>query len=110
MTIVKSELITRLAKRQASTSEKDISAGVNIILNKLGEVLAAGNRAEIRDFGSFSLHYRPPRYAHNPRTGKKVTTKAKYSPHFKPGKSLRERVNNSRKHTAIIDDHKQDRE
>lgn len=107
MTIVKSELITRLAKRQADMSEKDITASVNIILNKLGEVLAAGERAEIRDFGSFSLHYRPPRYAHNPRTGTKITTKAKYSPHFKPGKSLRERVNESRTHTPIIDDQRE---
>ncbi len=62
----------------------------------MSEVLGQGGRIEIRGFGSFCLHYRPPRNAHNPKTGDKVVTKAKHSPHFKPGKDLRERVNESR--------------
>jgi len=50
------------------------------------------------------LHYRPPRNAHNPKTGAKVITEAKYSPHFKPGKELRERVNASRAHIPLSDE------
>ena len=62
----------------------------------MSEALINNQRIEIRGFGSFSLHYRPPRNAHNPKTGEKVVTMAKYSPHFKPGKELRERVDASR--------------
>ena len=50
---------------------------------------------EIRGFGSFSLHYRAPRTGRNPKTGDSVTLSGKYVPHFKPGKDLRDRVNNS---------------
>ena len=44
-------------------------------------------------FGSFSLHYRLPRVGRNPRTGIPVSLPGKHVPHFKPGKELRERVN-----------------
>ena len=78
-------------------SEKQINDAVNCILDLMTESLLNNQRIEIRGFGSFSLHYRPPRNAHNPKTGEKVTTVAKYTPHFKPGKDLRDRVNESRK-------------
>ena len=54
--------------------------------------LAMGDRIEVRGFGSFSLHYRPPRVGRNPKTGSTVHVPDKYVPHFKPGKELRERV------------------
>ena len=47
---------------------------------------------EIRGFGSFDLNYRPPRVGRNPKTGERVEVPAKRVPHFKPGKELRERV------------------
>ena len=47
---------------------------------------------EIRGFGSFSLHFRPPRLGRNPKTGDSVALPGKHVPHFKPGKELRERV------------------
>ena len=53
-----------------------------------------GERIEIRGFGSFCLHYRPPRIGRNPKSGEPVTLSEKHVPHFKPGKELRERVNN----------------
>ena len=55
--------------------------------------LVSGERIEIRGFGSFSLHLRPPRMGRNPRTGEPVAVAAKYVPRFKPGKELRDRVN-----------------
>ena len=48
---------------------------------------------EVRGFGSFALHYRPPRMGRNPKTGEAVALPGKHVPHFKPGKELRERVN-----------------
>jgi integration host factor subunit beta len=93
--MVRSELINQIAKKQLILSEKDIELSINHLLNKMAESLCSGNRIEIRGFGSFELHYRPPRNAHNPKTGVKVVTIPKYVPHFKPGKDLRDRVNKS---------------
>ena len=60
----------------------------------MAEALEQGERIEIRGFGAFSLSYYPStRKAHNPKTGEAVIASAKYIPHFKPGKELRERVN-----------------
>lgn len=94
--MVKSELITLMAEKQELLSLKDVELSVNHILERMSEALSSNERIEIRGFGSFSLHYRPPRKAHNPKTGARVFTDAKYTPHFKPGKELRERVNASR--------------
>lgn len=94
--MIKSELIEHIAARMMNISEKQVADGVNKMLELMSDSLIKGQRIEIRGFGSFSLHYRPPRHAHNPKTGEKVMTQAKYSPHFKPGKELRERVNVSR--------------
>lgn len=94
--MVKSELIIKIANQQESLPLKDVELSVNHILECMSESLGSGDRIEIRGFGSFSLHYRPPRKAHNPKTGARVYTEAKYTPHFKPGKDLRERVNDSR--------------
>jgi integration host factor subunit beta len=56
--------------------------------------LSQNKRIEIRGFGSLCLHYHQPREARNPKTGEKVKTMGRYYTHFKPGKELRERVNN----------------
>ncbi|MFW0072887.1 MAG: integration host factor subunit beta [Coxiella-like endosymbiont] len=94
--MVKSELINRITAQQKTLSSKDVELSINRILECMSITLGQGERIEIRGFGSFSLHYRPPRKAHNPKTGERVYTEAKYTPHFKPGKDLRERVNNNR--------------
>ncbi len=99
--MVKSKLIALIAEQHANLSAKDVELGVNHLLEAMCSSLANRERIEVRGFGSFSLHYRPPRKAHNPKTGDRVFTKAKYTPHFKPGKDLRERVNESRLTTAI---------
>ncbi len=99
--MVKSELINRIVEKQPSLARRDVETSVNTILECLSNSLGRGDRIEIRGFGSFSLHYRPPRKAHNPKTGARVFTEAKYTPHFKPGKELRERVNENREKYAI---------
>lgn len=93
--MIKSELIDTISKQQLHLSEKDIALSVNSIIEQMSGSLSNSDRIEIRGFGSFSLHYRPPRKAHNPKTGHKLVTKPKHAVHFKPGKDMRERVNNS---------------
>jgi integration host factor subunit beta len=65
---------------------------VKTILDALGKNLSRGERIEIRGFGSFSLSFRPARLGRNPKSGERVQVPAKYVPHFKAGKELRDRV------------------
>lgn len=94
--LIKSELIAQISKQFSHLPEKDIALAVNSIIEQMSSVLSEGGRIEIRGFGSFSLHYRPPRKAHNPKTGEKLVTEPKHAVHFKPGKELRENVNATR--------------
>ena len=92
--MTKSELIDVLAQKQAQLAYRDIELAVKTILEYMSASLSSGERIEIRGFGSFSLHFRPARSGRNPKSGEPVSLPAKYVPHFKPGKELRERVNN----------------
>ena len=93
--MTKSELIERVAQSQTQLAYRDIELAVKTMLELMAQRLANGERIEIRGFGSFSLHYRPGRVGRNPKTGDPVSLTAKYVPHFKPGKELRERVDNA---------------
>ncbi len=90
--MTRSELIQRLAELHPHLKLQDAELAVKVIIEALSDTLAKGGRAEIRGFGSFELNYRPPRNGRNPKSGIKVTVSAKYVPHFKAGKELRERV------------------
>jgi integration host factor subunit beta len=92
LAMTKSELIARLASRFPQLVAKDADLAVKLILDAMAAALAHGDRIEIRGFGSFALNYRPPRTGRNPKSGDKVHVPAKYVPHFKAGKELRERV------------------
>lgn len=94
--MTKSELIERLALKYSEIPPAVVESSVKDILEQMVQSLAHGKRIEIRGFGSFSLHYRAPRLGRNPKTGEKVELDAKYVPHFKAGKELRERVDNFR--------------
>jgi len=93
--MTKSELIENLAKRHFHLHYRDVELSVKGLLEQMSSALASGERIEVRGFGSFSLRYRPPRTGRNPKSGETVSLPAKYVPHFKPGKELRERVDSS---------------
>jgi integration host factor subunit beta len=92
--MTKSELIEILARRQGHLKADDVDMAVKTLLEMMSNSLTEGDRIEIRGFGSFSLRFRPPRLGRNPKTGDSVALPGKYVPHFKPGKELRDRVNN----------------
>ncbi len=102
--MIKSELISAMTQHKSNIPERDVEQCVNNILNHMADMLQHGGRIEIRGFGSFSLHYRKPRSAHNPKTGKRLVTDSKYSPHFKPGKELKEEVDASRNQYPLKQD------
>ncbi|MHB8621968.1 MAG: integration host factor subunit beta [Sulfuricaulis sp.] len=91
--MTKSELISLLAAKQPQLDYRDVELAVKELLEQMSVALSSGDRIEVRGFGSFSLHYRPPRTGRNPKTGASVQVPDKFVPHFKPGKELRERVN-----------------
>ncbi|MGZ8151989.1 MAG: integration host factor subunit beta [Methylovulum sp.] len=101
--MTKSELIEVLARQQPHLALKDVELAVKCIIEKMNHALSSGERIEIRGFGSFSLHLRPPRLGRNPKTGESVALSKKYVPHFKPGKELRDRVDGSREKYNIVD-------
>src|ERR1700735_1258190 len=91
--MTKSELIEIISAKQKHLPAKDVELAVKQLLEIMSQALSTGERIEIRGFGSFSLHFRPPRMGRNPKTGSAVALPGKHVPHFKPGKELRERVN-----------------
>ena len=91
--MTKSELVERIASRYDQLPVRDIELAVKTMLEQMTDTLAEGGRIEVRGFGSFTLSYRAPRTGRNPKTGEPVELEAKYGPHFKPGKELRDRVN-----------------
>ncbi len=94
--MTKSDLIEALAESQSHLALRDVELAVKGLLERMSQALSTGERIEIRGFGSFSLHFRPPRMGRNPKSGDAVALRGKYVPHFKPGKELRERVNSGK--------------
>lgn len=91
--MTRSELVAALAYRFPKLMKADTDIAVAEILGAIGQTLLQGHRVEIRGFGSFSLSHRPPRVGRNPKTGEKVCIPAKWTPHFKAGKEMRDVVN-----------------
>ena len=90
--MTRSDLVEELAARFSQLTHRDAEFAVKAILDAMSDALVRGHRIEIRGFGSFGLNYRPPRTGRNPKSGEKVHVPAKYVPHFKAGKELRDRV------------------
>ena len=92
--MIRSDLVEELAARFSQLTHRDAELAVKTILDAMGDTLVRGNRIEIRGFGSFSVNRRPPRMGRNPRSGESVAIPEKKVPHYKPGKALREGVDN----------------
>src|SRR5574343_98639 len=90
--MTRSDLVEALATRFSQLTHRDAEFAVKAILDAMGEALVKGHRIEIRGFGSFSVNRRSPRIGRNPRSGESVMIPEKRVPHFKPGKALREQV------------------
>ncbi len=90
--MTRSDLVAALAERFTQLTHRDSEFAVRTMLDAMSDALARGHRIEIRGFGSFSISRRPPRTGRNPRSGEPVLIPEKLVPHFKPGKALREAV------------------
>lgn len=91
--MTKSDLIQALSLQFEHLPAREVESAVKSIVEHMAETLSEGGRIEVRGFGSFSVRYRAPRVGRNPKTGSRVELDSKYVPHFKPGKDLRDKVN-----------------
>ena len=93
VSMIKSELIAKLAEANPHLYQRDVERIVSTIFDEIAAALARGDRVELRGFGAFSVKTRPARVGCNPRTGETVHVAQKFVPYFKTGKDLRERLN-----------------
>jgi integration host factor subunit beta len=91
--MIKSKLIQRIAARNPHVYQRDIEKIVNIILDRIVDGMACGDRVELRGFGAFSVRFRKARAGRDPRTGERVTVERKAFPYFKAGREMRRRLN-----------------
>src|SRR3569832_2423091 len=98
--MTKSELIEKLSLKQSQLTSKDVEFAVKTLTEQMAQTLASGGRIEIRGFGSFCLHYRPPRISRNPKTGEAVAQTNKQKPQNKP-KKKQHKHNKHKKRNAV---------
>jgi integration host factor subunit beta len=91
--MIKSQLVHRMAAKTPDVFQRDIEKIVNVILARIVDALAGGDRVELRGFGTFSVKFRDARKGRNPKTGEPLTVARKAFPRFKPGKEMGERLN-----------------
>lgn len=92
--MTKADLIEEVS-RLAELTRKDSEIIVETIFDSVVRSLRAGDKIEIRGFGSFRTRQRRPRVGRNPKTGAKVEVPAKKIPYFKPSKELKDLINHS---------------
>ena len=91
-TLVDALSVTLKQKKFHDLSRSDIRTAVDLILSRIGEAVAEGDRVEIRGFGSFNHHDISGKHGRNPRSGEPVIVPPKRVIHFKPGRDLRHEV------------------
>lgn len=91
--MVKSDLINALKFQTPDITEADVKVSVELILNKISDVVAVGGRVEIRHFGTFTKVDKAARIGRNPRTGEPVQVPAKAAVKFKSGGGMNFRIN-----------------
>jgi integration host factor subunit beta len=87
--MLKKDLINKISD-ELVLQKQDVSIALDIILDTMGEALAADRRVELRGFGSFSTRKRKARNTKNPRTGVLMNIPERKTLHFTMSKSLKE--------------------
>jgi len=90
--MTKAELVNRLMQK-TELGKRDASVVVQTILDSIIDSLQDGEKVELRGFGSFKIRVRGPRKGRNPKTGEAGEVPGKKIPYFKPGKELRDLIN-----------------
>ena len=89
----KSDLIEKLNTQNHSFSYSDSKVALDVLINKLSNLLSEKQRIEIRGFGAFSVRERNPVRARNPKTGKSIELDSRSLIYFRPSKLIKNRIN-----------------
>jgi len=89
--MTKAELIAGVAER-SGLSKKDATGAVEAVLDCTSEALAAGDKVQLLGFGTFEVRERAARTGRNPQTGEDIQIAPRKVPVFKPGKLLKDAV------------------
>ncbi len=99
-TTTKADLVDEVA-RAAALTRKQAESVVESVFEGIITSLRNGQKIELRGFGSFKLRQRGARLARNPKkSGVKVMVPPKRVPYFKPGKKLKELLNEAAQASA----------
>ena len=104
--MIRSELVARIAAQNPHLYGRDVEKVVSVILDKIAEGLAAGERVELRNFGTFAIRQQRAREGRNPRTGVVVDIAAKVSIQFREGRGMRARLNRAPEDLAEVPRHR----
>ena len=85
----RTELIAAVAEK-AELSKKDAEKAFT---EAVSEELANGGKIQLVGFGTFEVAERAAREGRNPKTGETMPIAASKSPKFKPGKALKDMIN-----------------
>ena len=89
----KSELVNAIAERTGQT-KKDSELVITAVFDTISDAMASGEKIQLVGFGSFEVKDRKPRIGRNPKTKERIDIAASKAPVFKPGKALKDAVNN----------------
>jgi DNA-binding protein HU-beta len=92
--MTKADLVEALANK-LGINRNDAEKTVNIVLDDIVNALKQGERVNISGFGTFSVSNREARTGRNPKTGEAIEISASRSAKFKPGKQLKDSLNDS---------------
>jgi len=90
--MTKAELIETLANK-LPINKAEAEKAINIVLEDVITALKQGQRVNISGFGTFSVSDRQARTGRNPKTGESIQISASRSAKFKPGKQLKDSLN-----------------
>ncbi len=100
--MTKADLVEDVA-RASELTKKDAERLVEIVFESIIDTLNQGEKIELRGFGSFRVRERSARRGRNPKTGEPVDIAAKRIPYFKPGKELKELINEGEASSELAD-------
>ena len=89
----KNELIASVAAKADMTKAQAADA-VDAVFDSITSTMARGTDVRILGFGNFVVAQRKATVARNPQTGAKIDVAAAKVPRFRPGKALKDAVNN----------------
>jgi integration host factor subunit beta len=90
--MTKAELVEEVSK-VSDLTKGHAETIVNLVFQSIVDALKRDDKVELRGFGSFRIRRRRSRQGRNPKTGEKVFVPEKRIPYFKPGKELKDLIN-----------------